>query len=270
MQSGPWQAYFQSRSQAPAWERHYPANLQFATARQRYPALSGPSPQHNPRRWNKPNLPAEPPPEAHRVVMQVVDLLLQHRLGDDLLGMKPFLPDLVVAPGLGRLLKILQLIQDPGLMIMFQLGDDALAGVALEIPDDLRQSVTRHNQVQMVVQDDIGIELQVFMLAAKLEGVEKKVKIGLPGEEGNPVDHRASDEVRAAGLSNGIMAFHGSRRRKGGEAELRPKITFPSWSLGTRKLVINPLVIFLTIKFKTPNLDVTSIVYKFIVYFFRR
>jgi hypothetical protein len=133
--------------------------------------------------------------------MQVVDLLLQHRLGDNLLGMKPFLPDLVIAPGLGRLLMILQLIQDPGLLIMFQLGNDALGGVALEIPDELRQFVTRDHQVQMVVQDDLGVELQAFMLAAKLEGVEKKVKIGLPGEEGNPVDHRAGDEIRDAGLS---------------------------------------------------------------------
>jgi hypothetical protein len=83
----------------------------------------------------------------------------------------------------------------------------------------------------MVVQDDLGIELQAFMLAAKVEGVKKKVKIGLSGEEGNPVDHRAGDEIRDAGLFNGITAFHGSRRAKGGEAELRRKVAFPSWSL---------------------------------------
>jgi hypothetical protein len=120
---------------------------------------------------------------------------------------------------------------------MFQLGDDALGGVALEIPDDLRQFIARDHQVQMVVQDDLTIELQAFMQAAKLEGAEKKVKIGLPGEEGNPVDHRAGGEIRDAGLSDGITAFHGSRRRKGGEAELRRKIAFPSWSLGTNKKI---------------------------------
>jgi hypothetical protein len=69
------------------------------------------------------------------------------------------------------------------------------------------------------------------MLAAKMEGVEKKVKIWFPGEEGNPVDHRAGKEIWDAGLSDGIAGSHGSRRRKGGEAELRRKVAFPSWSL---------------------------------------
>ena len=40
-------------------------------------------------------------PGAHRIVMQVIDLLAQHLLGDDLLGMKPFLPDLIIAFDLG-------------------------------------------------------------------------------------------------------------------------------------------------------------------------
>jgi hypothetical protein len=35
-------------------------------------------------------------------------------------------------------------------------------------------------------------------------------------------------------FSNGIAGSHGSRRRKGGEAELRRIMAFPSWSLGTR------------------------------------
>ena len=44
--------------------------------------------------------------------MQVIDLLMQHLLGDDPLGMKPFLPDLIIALGLGGLLIILQLVQN--------------------------------------------------------------------------------------------------------------------------------------------------------------
>ena len=72
------------------------------------------------------------------------------------------------------------------------------------------------------------------MLAAKPEGVDENAKIGLPGEEGNPFDHRAGDEIRDAGLSNGIAGSHGSTGQKGGEAELRRKIALPSWSLGTR------------------------------------
>ena len=89
----------------------------------------------------------------------------------------------------------------------------------------------------MIVQDDIGIKLQALMLTAKLEGVEENIEKGLPGEDGEPFDHRAGDEVCPSWVSNGIAGSHGSRRRKGGEAELRRKMAFPSWSLGTRRII---------------------------------
>ncbi len=88
----------------------------------------------------------------------------------------------------------------------------------------------------MIVQDDLGVKLQALTLAAKPEGVEENIEIGLPGEDGEPVDHRAGDEVGAAWFSNRIAASHGSRRGKGGEAKLHRKMAFPSWSLGTRGL----------------------------------
>jgi hypothetical protein len=50
-----------------------------------------------------------------------------------------------------------------------------------------------------------------------LKGVNEKVKIGFPDEEGNPFDHRAGDEIRNARLSNSIAASHGSRGRKTGD-----------------------------------------------------
>ena len=62
----------------------------------------------------------------------------------------------------------------------------------------------------MVVQYDIGMDFQAFMLTAKPQGVDKNVKIGFPGENGNPFDHRAGDEVRAAGFFDGIAASHGA------------------------------------------------------------
>jgi hypothetical protein len=64
--------------------------------------------------------------------------------------------------------------------------------------------------MHMVVQDDISIDLQAFILTAKLEGVEENVKIGFPGEKGNPFDHRAGDEVETAGVSDGLAASHGA------------------------------------------------------------
>jgi hypothetical protein len=51
---------------------------------------------------------------------------------------------------------------------------------------------------------------QAFMLAAKPEGIDKKVKIGFPGEEGNPFDHRAGNEVWDAWFSDGLAASHGA------------------------------------------------------------
>jgi len=54
----------------------------------------------------------------------------------------------------------------------------------------------------MVVQDGISIDSQAFMLTAKLEGVNENIKIGFPGEEGNPLDNRAGDEVRTAWFSD--------------------------------------------------------------------
>ena len=90
--------------------------------------------------------------------------------------MKAFLPDLKFTVELGVLLIILELIQHPGLLILLQAGDEGLGGVAFEIPDDIRQWVTGDHQVKMVVQDDIGIELQGFVLAAKLEGSMSRSK----------------------------------------------------------------------------------------------
>jgi len=48
------------------------------------------------------------------------------------------------------------------------------------------------------------------MLTAKLEGINENIKIGFPGEEGNPLDHGTGDEVRDAGFSDGIAAPHGA------------------------------------------------------------
>jgi hypothetical protein len=44
--------------------------------------------------------------------------------------------------------------------------------IIFKIPDDIRQFVTGHHQVQMVVQDDISIDSQALMLTAKPEGVD--------------------------------------------------------------------------------------------------
>jgi hypothetical protein len=106
---------------------------------------------------------------------------------------------------------------------LLQPGDKLLGGIVFKIPDNIRQSVTGNHQVQMVFQDDLGMDLQAFMLAAKPEGVDEKVKIGFPGEEGNPFDHRTGDEVGDAGLSDGIAASHRSRGDQGAKQSFAGK-----------------------------------------------
>jgi hypothetical protein len=56
----------------------------------------------------------------------------------------------------------------------------------------------------------ISMDLQTFVLTAKPEGVEKNVKVGFTGEEANPLDHRAGDEVQTAWFSDNLAASHGA------------------------------------------------------------
>lgn len=69
----------------------------------------------------------------------------------------------------------------------------------------------------MVVQDDISIDFQALMLAAKLEGVQENIEIGFAGEERNPLYHGAGDEMRGVRLFNGIAGSHGVRGLMGGK-----------------------------------------------------
>jgi hypothetical protein len=64
------------------------------------------------------------------------------------------------------------LIQYPGLLVLLQLRDESFGGVTFEIPDS-RQSVPGGHQVQMVVQDGLGMDFQALVLKAKPEGAEK-------------------------------------------------------------------------------------------------
>jgi hypothetical protein len=47
--------------------------------------------------------------------------------------------------------------------------------------------------VQVVVQDDVSVDFQAFVLAAELKGVDEEVEVGFAGEEGKPLDYRAGD-----------------------------------------------------------------------------
>ena len=119
----------------------------------------------------------------------------------------------------------------PGLLILLQPGDEKLGGIAFNT--DLRSKSNNGNvgahlcvrplggtrrspPYKMVSFDrnDITVNLSpattAFMLAAKPEGVDENIKVGFPGEEGNPLDHREGDEVGNAWFSDGIAASHGT------------------------------------------------------------
>ena len=53
------------------------------------------------------------------------------------------------------------------------------------------------------------------MPAAELEGVQEDVKIWFPGEDGQPIDHGAGDEVGEVRLSDGVAASHGPGASRG-------------------------------------------------------
>jgi hypothetical protein len=73
-----------------------------------------------------------------------------------------------------------------------------------------------------------------YGLAAKPEGVDEEVEVGFAGRKGNPLDYCTGDEVGAACFSDGAAGSHGAWNYKVAKLELRQKMAFPSWNLGTR------------------------------------
>lgn len=62
--------------------------------------------------------------------------------------------------------------------------------------------------VEMIVEDDPGVDFQAAMLPAVEEGLYHYVATRRCGEDGQPFDDGAGDEVRSVGLVNPVAAAH--------------------------------------------------------------
>jgi hypothetical protein len=78
------------------------------------------------------------------------------------------------------------------------------------------------------------------------QGGEEDVEAGLAGEEGEPWDRRAGDEVGDAWFSDGVAGSHGAWGLEGGEAGASPENGVPKQSLGTRLEIIFEAKIMVT------------------------
>jgi len=90
------------------------------------------------------------PATLHGVVVQILHLLPHHRIVEDGLRMRAFLPDLILV-GLVRGPVVAELIQQPLAPLRLDLPDKLLGGEALEIAQDRRQVGRSENGVEVVV-----------------------------------------------------------------------------------------------------------------------
>ena len=65
--------------------------------------------------------------------------------------------------------EVLELIQQPITAFLFNLFQNSLCGVPLEIGEHAREIRCGQNRVQVGVEDDIGMNFQAFMSAAIFE-----------------------------------------------------------------------------------------------------
>ena len=79
----------------------------------------------------------------------------------------------------------------------------------------LRSASTRERSgagedgVEVVIEDDPGVDLQALVRAAVLEGADEDVAARRRGEDRQPGDDGAGDEVRLALLEDAVTAAHG-------------------------------------------------------------
>ena len=132
----------------------------------------------------------------HRVVVDVFQLLAQHRLGLDDLRMASFLPELKRPVGLVPDLVILQAIEQSPHVSLAEVVDDPSCRVRLEIADLFRQVLGRGDEVDVVLEDDVAQEHHAILILEKLPGIEQDLNGFGPGEHGEPADDRAGQEVR--------------------------------------------------------------------------
>ena len=114
------------------------------------------------------------PPAFHRIIVQILQLLVHHRVIGDNLRMRALLPDLVFVWFVCRT-PVTKLLEQPGPSFHRKLENDFAGRKTFEITQDSRQVRRGQDGVEMIVQDDPSVDFQGFALTAMFQRTHQDV-----------------------------------------------------------------------------------------------
>lgn len=135
-----------------------------------------------------------------RIVVQIGELLLHHLVAHQRLRVIALLPELQVGFGLVSGAPLPQEMQQPVALFGPELRGERASGVTLEIGNDSREIGRGDDGMEVIVEDDPGVNLQPFVDAAVFERVRDDLAAGIGGEDGQPPDDGGGDELRGMRL----------------------------------------------------------------------
>ena len=107
--------------------------------------------------------------------MNILQLLPHHRIVHDRLRMRALLPNLVTALRLVRRTAELELMEQPLAVLRFELIEQTLRRVALQIRQRAREVRRGQDRVEMAVEDDPPVDLEALVVAAIGQRVREQV-----------------------------------------------------------------------------------------------
>lgn len=158
-------------------------------------------------------------PAFDRIIVQIFQLLKHDGVAHDCLRVRTFLPDLMLALGLGGRSLLAQLAEEPVAPFGFQLIDEPPGRVAFQVSQDASEIGSGYDGVEVGIEDDPGMDLKAFMLAAVLEGINENVAAESGGKDGEPRNGSARDEMGVRVFEDSVPAAHGGGL--GSEAKLQ-------------------------------------------------
>ena len=134
----------------------------------------------------------------NRVVVDIFQLLSQHRLGVDNFRLGPFLPKLKAAVALVRSFVILKAIEQCANVMFAEVVDDPPRGHRLEIADFLREIFGRRDEMDVILEDHISEKNHPVVILEKLPRIKHDLDSLGASEHGQPADDRGGQEVGKA------------------------------------------------------------------------
>ena len=138
------------------------------------------------------------------IIVYVLQFLKHHLIALDLLGHAPFLPNLIIALGLVPPLQRPKLAEKYLGTLGFQQVDDLSGRVHFETFYGVRQLWCGGNQVQVILQDHVGVQPKAFFLFEKNPGVEDYLHGLGPRENSLSTHDRTSEEIRISVVEDAV------------------------------------------------------------------